>query len=179
MTNRKIPSQTPLGEGKSKPAREGGDIKNLDRTLVQGVAWTAGVKWATLVLTWAATIIVARTLLPDDYGLVAMSGVLTTLVEMLSDFSLGMAIVKHQNLTTRQIAQINGLCVLLGLTGWVLTGLAAFPMSLFFQTPALFAVVLISGSNFVITAFRIVPLDRKSTRLNSSHESVSRMPSSA
>lgn len=96
--------------------------------------------------------------MPDDYGLVAMSGVFTTLVETLSDFSLGMAIVKHRNLTAKQIAQINGLCVLLGLTGWVLTGLAAFPMSLFFQTPALFAVVLISGSNFVITAFRIVPL---------------------
>lgn len=158
MRNQNKPPQTPFGDGKSNPANEGRDLKNLDRSLVRGVAWTAGVKWATLILTWAATLFVARTLLPDDYGLVAMSGVFTTLVEMLSDFSLGMAIVKHQNLTAKQIDQINGLCVLLGLTGWVLTCLAAFPLSLFFHTPALFAVVVISGSNFLVTAFRIVPL---------------------
>jgi polysaccharide transporter, PST family len=151
------PSEKPQG-GNLNPTGTSRDVENLDRSLVHGVAWTAGVKWASLVITWAATLIVARTLTPDDYGIVAMATVFTSLVEMLSDLGLGTAIVKHQELKARQIAQINGLCVLMGLGGWLLTCLAALPLSLFFQTPALFAVVVILGSNFLVTAFRIVPL---------------------
>jgi PST family polysaccharide transporter len=158
MTNQGDQPPTSPKEGDSTPARKGRDFRSLDRSLIHGVAWTAGVKWASLVVTWAATLIVARTLTPDDYGLVAMATVFTSLVEMLSDFGLGTAIVKHRDLTTKQTAQINGFCVLLGLAGWMLACLAAFPLSLFFQTPALFAVVVILGSNFLITAFRIVPL---------------------
>jgi teichuronic acid exporter len=147
-----IPEESNAASGQSREAR------NLDRSLVQGVAWTVGVKWSSQIITWAATLIVARTLSPDDYGLFAMATVFTSLVEMISDFGMGTAIVKHQDLTTKQIAQINGLCVLLGLTGWALTCLAAYPLSLFFHTPALVAVVMTLGAAFFITAFRIVPL---------------------
>lgn len=156
MKDRNDPSQ-PREDG-SHPARKSHDMKSLDRSLVQGVAWTAGVKWASLVMTWAATLIVARTLRPEDYGLVAMATVFTSLVDLLSDLGLGTAIVKHHDLSARQIAQINGLCVLLGLAGWILTCLAAYPSARFFHTPELFAVMVVLGSNFLITSFRIVPL---------------------
>ena len=34
------------------------DLRNLDRVLIRGVAWTAVVKWLTQVVTWGTTIIV-------------------------------------------------------------------------------------------------------------------------
>ena len=32
----------------------------IDRSLVQGIAWTGGVKWLVQILTWASTLVVAR-----------------------------------------------------------------------------------------------------------------------
>lgn len=137
---------------------DGQDARILDRSLVHGVAWTAGVKWLSQVLSWATTLIVARLLTPDDYGLVAMAAVFIGLIEVINEFGMGAAIVKYRELTIKQIAQINGLCVLFGLAGWALACFAAYPLSLVFNTPALVAVVITLGVNFAVTSFRIVPL---------------------
>ncbi len=134
------------------------EVSDLDRSLVHGVAWNASVKFLSQIFTWASTLIVARALTPDDYGLVAMAIVFTSLVEMVSDFGMGQSIVKHRDLTPRQIAQINGLCVLVGLAAWGITCAAAYPVSVFFREPDLVAVVLALGSGFFITSFRSVPL---------------------
>jgi hypothetical protein len=40
------------------------DQKKLDKALVSGVAWTAGVKWISQILTWGMTLLVARLLQP-------------------------------------------------------------------------------------------------------------------
>lgn len=133
------------------------EVADLDRSFVHGVAWNASVKALSQIVTWASTLIVARALTPDDYGLVAMAVVFTGLVEMVSDFGMGQSIVKHRELTPRQIAQINGLCVLVGLAAWG-TCAAAYPVSMFFREPELVAVVVALGSGFFITSFRSVPL---------------------
>ena len=153
------PKNGPTQPEKSSPpsSTDERDTRNLDRSLVHGVAWTASAKWLSQIMTWAATLFVARTLTPDDYGLVAMAMVFTSLVEMISDLGMGQAIVKHRELTTYQLTQINGLCVLLGLAGWGVTCLAAYPVSLVFETPALVPVVAVLGANFLVTSFRSVP----------------------
>src|SRR2546426_9614552 len=46
------------------------EARTLDRSLLRGVAWTAGAKWASQALTWASWGIVARLLTPEDHGLV-------------------------------------------------------------------------------------------------------------
>ena len=46
---------------------------HLDGALVRGLAWTAGMKWGAQIFSWASTLIVARLLNPEDYGLVGMA----------------------------------------------------------------------------------------------------------
>ncbi|MGB8674993.1 MAG: hypothetical protein WCD27_11630, partial [Candidatus Acidiferrales bacterium] len=43
---------------------------SLDRSMAHAVAWGAGARWASQVVSWASTIVVARLLTPYDYGLV-------------------------------------------------------------------------------------------------------------
>ena len=71
--------------------------RELDRSLVRGMAWTGAVKWVTQVATWGVTIIVARLLTPNDFGMVGMATVylgLTntprTLVSRIGDSSYGL-----------------------------------------------------------------------------------------
>src|SRR5438445_10655448 len=40
----------------------------LDRSLVTGIAWTGAVKWSGQILSWLATLVVARILVPASFG---------------------------------------------------------------------------------------------------------------
>jgi PST family polysaccharide transporter len=133
------------------------DTQVLDRSLVLGIAWTSGAKWASQLLSWASTLIVARVLTPEDFGLVGMASVFLGLITLLSEFGLGSAIVTLQQLDEEQVSQIYGLSVLFGLASFVTACVAAVPLGRFFRAPELPAVVVAISAGFVITAFRTVP----------------------
>ena len=130
----------------------------LDRSFARGLAWTSGARWASQLVSWLSTFLVARLLVPADYGLVGMATVFLGLVRLLSEFGLGTAVVTLRDLDRRQIAQLNGLAVLAGVAGMALTSLLAVPIGRFYGAPRLPAVVLAMGTTFVISAFRSVPL---------------------
>ncbi|MBC7790327.1 MAG: lipopolysaccharide biosynthesis protein [Anaerolineae bacterium] len=136
---------------------DGGAASKLDGALVRGLAWTGGVKWLSQMASWASTLIVARLLIPEDYGLVGMATVYLGLVTMLSEFGIGAAIVRLRSLTNEQIAQINSLAVLFGVGAFLLSCIVAFPLALFFDAPQLRWVITAMSTTFLITSFRIVP----------------------
>ena len=131
--------------------------RDLDRSLVHGIAWTSGGKWASQLLSWASTLIVARLLSPDDFGIVGMASVFLGLVTLLSEFGLGSAIVTLRQLTEDQLAQLNSVSVIIGVTSFAIACVAAFPLGRFFAAPDLPAVVIVTAIGFIVTAFRIVP----------------------
>ncbi len=131
---------------------------SLDRSLARGLAWTAGAKWGSQIFTWITTLLVARLLTPDDYGLVGMAVVFTGLVALVGEFGLGTAVITLRDLTRRQLAQINSLALLLGFVALGVTGLAAVPLARFFAAPELVPVVLVYGVTFVVAGLHTVPL---------------------
>src|SRR2546422_1742436 len=90
MTSQPIPA-LPTSE-------PGADVRELDRSLIHGIAWTGGAKWASQLLTWASTLIVARLLTPEDYGLVGMAWVYLGVITLLSEFGLGTTVVTLRDL---------------------------------------------------------------------------------
>jgi PST family polysaccharide transporter len=139
------------------PANAATSSKALDGQLVRGLAWTGGMKWAVQGITWLSTLVVARILTPEDYGLIAMSAVYLGIVTVLSEFGLGTSVVVMRALKDDQIAQINGLAVLAGLAGLVLSVFAAYPLGMFFDAPQLPPVVMLMSTTFLITGFYVVP----------------------
>ena len=58
---------------------------DLDRHVVRGLAWTGGIKWGSQLVAWASTLVVARLLHPEDYGIVGMATVYLGLVTLISE----------------------------------------------------------------------------------------------
>jgi len=133
------------------------DERALDRSLLHGIAWTSGAKWASQICTWASTLIVARLLTPEDYGLVGMASIYLGLITLLSEFGLGSAVITLRELSEEQVAQINATSVLFGVASFALSCAAAVPLGRFFHAPQLPAVVVAMSTAFVITAFKTVP----------------------
>lgn len=141
-----------------RSAREAvAQMRDLDRSLVHGIAWTGAAKWAGQLVAWASTLIVARLLTPEDYGLVGMASIYLGLITLVSEFGLGTTVITLRDLREEQVAQLNGLSVLVGVGSFALSGAAAIPLGRLFHAPELPAVVMAMSAAFVITSFKTVP----------------------
>jgi len=121
------------------------------------MAWTGLAKGLSQTFSWVSTVIVARLLTPQDYGLVGMATLFFWAIQSLGEFGLGAAIVKRRDLPDEQIAQVNTVAVLFGLAGMAVVCAAAGPMSVFFATPELQAVMMVTSLTFLVSGFRTVP----------------------
>jgi PST family polysaccharide transporter len=133
------------------------ETKAMDRTLVHGLAWTGVVKWLSQLLSWISTIVVARLLNPEDFGIVAMAGVFVGLIALFNEFGLGAAVVALRQLTDEQISSIHCLASLFGFGGFVVSCLIAIPAGAFYGASEVPLVIAIMGLGFFFLALRSVP----------------------
>lgn len=130
---------------------------SLDRVLVRGLAWTGAVKWLSQILSWLSTIVVARLLVPEDYGVVAMATAVLGLITLLNEFGLGAAVVALRHLTKEHISQIHSLASLFGVGGFLLSCAIAIPVGRFFDAPEVTPIMIAMGAGLVLLSMRSVP----------------------
>lgn len=69
------------------------------RSLLRGAAWTVGTRWGIKVIAFVNTIIMARLILPADYGVVAMAMLVVGLIQVFMDFGVSTAILRKEVVT--------------------------------------------------------------------------------
>lgn len=73
------------------------------KNLIRGAAWTVGTRTAVKLLGFVNTIVMARLLMPEDYGLVAMAMLVVGLVQTMLEFGAVTALMRKEHLTTDDI----------------------------------------------------------------------------
>src|SRR5881396_4153660 len=130
---------------------------DLDRALLTGLAWTGSTKWVAQLVSWAATLMVARLITPTDYGLFAMAMVYAGFVQLVNELGLSLAIVQRRDLSGDQIAQLGGLAVLASVVIFVLSLGLAEPVAVFFGEPAVQGIIIALSLTFVMRGVQVVP----------------------
>jgi PST family polysaccharide transporter len=131
---------------------------HMDRLLVRGIAWTGAAKYASQIVRWASTLVVVRFLAPSDYGIYAAATFFLGLVEHLTEFGVGTAVVTLRDLKDEEIAQLNGFAVLFAVGACILTAAMAEPLALFYRAPELLLVMPAMSIGFVVRSFRSIPM---------------------
>ena len=116
----------------------------MDRSLATSLAWRATADWSSQILSWASLVIVARLLSPADFGIVSMAVILLPYLKYVSEFGIPRAIITLRDMSQEQIAQLNTIAVLMGLTCFGVASLMAKPVAIFFRTQALAPVVIVT-----------------------------------
>lgn len=162
---RVVPAPSPASAGagvaltpSTSPGVGPEDLDRLDRGLVSGLAWTALAKWANQLLTWGSTVVVARLLTPEDYGLMGMAGIYMGLAALVAEFGLGSAVVQRRDLTEDQLARIGGLAIGTGAVLAVLTILVAQPIASFFGEDSLRLVIVALSPMMIFAGLQVLPL---------------------
>ncbi len=135
----------------------GSEAKPTKQTLLHAVAWTGASRWAVQLLTWTSTIATARILAPSDYGLIGMATVYLGFVALLNELGLGQAAITLRELSSKQIAQLNSLCIMTGVLLFVLSCSASVALGKFFHSPKLPAVVAVMSVTFLVSGAQVIP----------------------
>lgn len=131
--------------------------RDLDRSLVQGLAWTGVVRWSTQILSWAATLVVARLLSPNDYGLMGMAMVYVGLLQLVNEFGLTTPIVQQRDATLEQLSRLGGLAVIAGLALAGVSLALAGRVAGFFGEPAVEGIIAVLSGTFIARGIAVLP----------------------
>jgi len=121
------------------------------------LAWRALANWSSQLFSWASLLVLVRVLAPSDFGIVAMCAVLYAHLRFVSEFGIPITVVTLRTLTDDDLAQLNAVGVLLGLTAFALACALAWPVAIFFKTPKLVPVVIVMCAGLVMQGSRSVP----------------------
>jgi O-antigen/teichoic acid export membrane protein len=115
--------------------------------------WAYGSYVAGRLLVLLSTAILARLLDPDDFGLVALALVFTSLLDVMSDLGVTQALVIVDDEHVRERADTVFLFSLGVGTFFALASAAIAPLAaMFFHQPALIGIMPVLGANFVVRA---------------------------
>ena len=119
-------------------------LRKMDHSLARSLAWRAAADWTSQILTWASLLIVVRLLTPADFGIVGMAVVLVPYLRFITDFGIPRTVVTLRDLTENQLAQLQSVTAILSLVCFGFACLLAKPVELFFRSPGLAPVVIVS-----------------------------------
>ncbi len=130
--------------------------RKLDARFAGGLAWTAGAKSATQILTWASTLAVARILFPADVGIASIAGIYFTITNVLAEFGVGTAVLHMPDLNRKTLGQLHMFSFLLCSVIFCVSVMAAPLLAVFFRSDH---VLYFAANNlaFLLTGMQAVP----------------------
>jgi teichuronic acid exporter len=129
----------------------------IERQAATALKWNTAAKLLSQTFSWAVTLIVLRLLLPEHYGLAAISAVIVSIVAGMAEFGLGSALIQVQNLSRNELARVAGALGTLNVVCGAAVALAAPWLAGLFSEPRLEWVIRAASLQFLLYALDVVP----------------------
>ena len=162
MTNAPVTSKAACKLQASETARKPEPIKLASEGLpfrtriARSIFWLAWSRGVLQVLAFATTLLVARILVPADYGVMALAGVWTGSVGMVAEMGLGAGIIQLRDLDKREIDTCFWLTMTLATVGFAALAASAPMIARWFAVPRLGDVLPVLALVLPLTACRVV-----------------------
>lgn len=132
------------------------DYSGLKTKAVRGVAWSAIQKFAVTFLTFVSEIVLARLLMPYDFGCIEMLAIFMLLAETLVGGGFGSALIQKKNPTQNDYSTIffwnMGVAVLL----YLVLYFCAPAIARFYGIPNLCPILRVQSLVLFVYAFNII-----------------------
>jgi O-antigen/teichoic acid export membrane protein len=128
----------------------------LKTRVARSIFWLAWSRGVVQLLSFATTVLVARILVPADYGVVALASVFTGMAAMLADMGLGTAIIQFRDLERRELNTCFWIMVTLAVIAYAALALGAPVIARWFAVPRLADVLPILALALPVTACSVV-----------------------
>ncbi len=128
-------------------------MRDLNRKMASGAVWTGLMRVSIRGLGLISTIIMARLLVPADFGLVAMATSIVAFLELATAFSFDVPLIQNQNADRRHFDTAWTLNVMFYAILTVVLVALAHPAAAFYREPRLKAVIYVLAAGFFAKGF--------------------------
>jgi O-antigen/teichoic acid export membrane protein len=122
---------------------------------VRGGLWTISSQGMQFIMQSISTVVLARLLLPADFGLVAMVTAITGLGQAFADLGLSEATIQHPEISHEQVSTLFWVNVGLGLALTLVTASLAPVLVWFYHEPRLQNITIVVSLTFLIGGLRV------------------------
>ena len=139
-----------LARTKTDPLAQTHLGRGLGRRAARGATATLVTQWARFVLQTASTVVLARLLTPEDYGLVGMVSALLGVGDALWNLGLQTATMQRKHITQGQVSYFFWLQAGLGLALMAISWACAPLVVGFYHRPSLYPIIYVYSSVFLL-----------------------------
>ena len=129
--------------------------QDLSRRTVRGVTSTMGAQGVLFALSTAQTMVLARLLIPADYGLIGMVSVVVNFATIFKEAGLSMATVQKDKISHEQISTLFWINVLISVALGLCVLISSPLVAWFYGKPELTAVTAVLPISFIISGLNI------------------------
>lgn len=129
-------------------------MSSMQGKMARGAAWMFGARWLDKALGLVSTLVLARLLVPEDFGLVAIATAFSAFLAMLTNFSFDVALVQHKNPQRDHFDTVWTIGVLFGGGLALLLVVLAWPVAHFYGDPRLVGVMLMLALSVFVNNLR-------------------------
>lgn len=123
-----------------------------DKT-VKGVFWSAIDRFSTQGIQFVFGILIARLLLPSDYGVIAMLGIFMAVAQTFIDSGFGTALIRKLNRTQTDYSTVFYFNIAVSVIAYIGLWFASPYIADFYNIPLLESVTKVVGLNLIVSAF--------------------------
>ena len=140
-------------------------MTGIQSNMIKGVLWNAVQKYSTMLVTLVVTMVMARILSPENFGVVAIAMVAINFLNIFSSMGIGPAIIQRKDLSDNDINHIYSFSVYVAILLSILLFFASWPIASYYENAILKSVCQILCINVFFSTINMVP-----TALMSKHK---------
>ena len=126
-------------------------LPNLKGHTISSGAITMSAQAAKFILNLVATMILARLLSPQDFGLIAMVTTVTNFLRVFKDAGLSIATVQREKITQAQVSNLFWINIAVSAVSTLVLAASAPIVARFYRTPGLLPITLFLSVTFLIS----------------------------
>ena len=130
--------------------------KSLAATVTSGIAWTYGERFFAQLITLVVSIVLARLLDPEHYGVIAIVTVFITICDAFITGGFGNALVQKKDVDDLDFNSVCWVSIGISLVFYIALFFAAPFIAKFYNEPLLKRVIRVMGIKFVFSAYNSV-----------------------
>jgi len=123
----------------------------LNKQVISGSFWSAASNIGAQAVNFAVTIILARLLIPEDFGVIAISSVIVGVITLFQDLGMGSAIIQKKEIDEDHLATSFSVSVVTGLViAALVIGISPIVAS-FYGKSILKSIIMVYSIGFVLS----------------------------
>lgn len=128
----------------------------LKRKVIEGFVWSAIERFSLRFVQFAVNIIMARLLLPSDFGIIAILSVFLQISQSFIDCGFTDALIRQQDRTERDFSTAFYFNIVISVFFYFILFISAHWISEFYDMPILVLIIRVIAINLIIMAFSAI-----------------------